>query len=325
MNAVVVEAFDRPPRYTTFTDPVPSDNELLIEVTAAALHPIVRALAAGTHYGSTGALNFIPGVDGVGRLPDGTRVFFGRTQDLYGTFAERSITQSWLTLPLPDTVDDVTVAAMMNPGMSSWAALTARTKFAAGESVLILGATGIAGLLAVQIARRLGASRVIAAGRNPEALAQAAALGADATVALEQDPQKNNQDTLIADFRHHLSESKIDIVLDYLWGSPAESLLAAISQKGLSHETRRIRYIQIGNSAGPNISLPAATLRSTALELLGSGFGSASLQEIMKAVGQFLAAAAESPFQIPTKAVPLRDIEAAWTTPDEGTRLVFTP
>ena len=203
MNAAVVEAYDRPPRYTTFADPVPSENDLLVEVTAAALHPIVRALAAGTHYGSTGQLNFIPGVDGVGRLPDGSRVYFGRTNDLYGTFAERSVTQSWLTLPLPDSLDDATAAAMMNPGMSSWAALTARAKFAAGESVLILGATGVAGHLAVQIARRLGATRVIAAGRNPEALQQAAALGADATISLEQDP-----DALVADFRKHLSESK---------------------------------------------------------------------------------------------------------------------
>ena len=145
MNAAVVEAYDRPPRYTTFADPVPSENDLLVEVTAAALHPIVRALAAGTHYGSTGQLNFIPGVDGVGRLPDGSRVYFGRTNDLYGTFAERSVTQSWLTLPLPDSLDDATAAAMMNPGMSSWAALTARAKFVAGESVLILGATGVAG------------------------------------------------------------------------------------------------------------------------------------------------------------------------------------
>ena len=320
MNAAVVEAFDRPPRYTTFADPVPSERELLVTVTACAMHPIVRALAAGSHYGSTGQLPFIPGVDGAGRLPDGTRVYFGRTQDLYGTFADRSITQSWLTLPLPGTVDDVTAAAMMNPGMSSWAALTARAKFAAGESVLILGATGIAGHLAVQIARRLGATRVIAAGRNPEALAQTSSLGADATISLEQD-----YDALVADFRRHLSESKIDVVLDYLWGSPAEALLAAISQKGLSHESRRIRYIQIGGSAAPTISLHAATLRSSGLELLGSGFGSASLQEIMKAVGEFLAAAAKSPFTIPTKVVPLRDIESAWTTPEKGLRLVFQP
>jgi NADPH:quinone reductase-like Zn-dependent oxidoreductase len=320
MNAAVVEAFERPPRYTSFADPVASENEVIVEVTAAALHPIVRALAAGTHYGSTGRLPFVAGVDGVGRLPDGSRVYFGRTQDLYGTFAERSVTQSWLTLPLPDSIDDVSVAAMMNPGMSSWVALIARAKFAAGESVLILGATGVAGHLAVQIARRLGAARVIAAGRNPEGLAQAASLGADATIALDQD-----RDALVSEFHKHLAESKIDIVLDYLWGPPAEAVLAAISQKGLAHESHRIRYIQIGNSAGPTISLPAATLRSSGLELLGSGFGSASLQEIMKAVGEFLAAATKSPLTIPIQTVPLRDVESAWTAPDKGTRLVFKP
>jgi NADPH:quinone reductase-like Zn-dependent oxidoreductase len=325
MNAAVVEAYDRPPRYSAFADPVPSENDLLIEVTAAALHPIVRALANGTHYGSTGQLPFVPGVDGVGRLPDGSRVYFGRTSDLYGTFAERSITQSWLTLPLPDSVDDVTAAAMMNPGMSSWVALTGRAKFVAGESVLILGATGIAGHLAVQVARHLGAARVIAAGRNPQALQQAAALGADATISLEQAPGKENEDALIADFRKHINESKIDVVLDYLWGPPAEAVLAAISQKGLSHASHRIRFVQIGNSAGPTISLTGATLRSTGLELLGSGFGSASLEEIMKAVGEFLHAAAKSRFFVPTKAVPLRDIESIWPTPDKGARLVFQP
>lgn len=320
MNAAVVEAYDRPPRYTTFADPVPSEKELVVEVTAAALHRIVRALANGTHYSSTGQLPFVPGVDGVGRLPDGRRVYFGRTNDLYGTFAERSVTQSWLTLPLPDSVDDVTVAAMMNPGMSSWAALTARAKFAAGESVLILGATGVSGHLAVQIARHLGATRVIAAGRNPEALAKAAELGADATISLEQD-----HDTLVADFRKHLSESKIDVVLDYLWGPPAEALLSAIEPKGPGHTSHRIRYIQIGNSAAPTITLAAATLRSTPMELLGSGFGSASFEEIMKAVGEFLHAATKSKFFIPTKSVLLRDIESAWNVPEKGSRFVFQP
>ncbi|HTY85034.1 MAG TPA: zinc-binding alcohol dehydrogenase family protein [Silvibacterium sp.] len=320
MNAAVVEAFDRPPRYTSFADPVPSEKELLISVTAAAMHPIVRALAAGTHYGSTGKVNFIPGVDGAGRLPDGSRVYFGVTRPPYGTFAERAVTEAWLTLPLPDSVDDVTAAAMMNPAMSSWAALTARAKFVAGENVLILGATGIAGHLAVQIARRLGAGRVIAAGRNPEALAQAAVLGADVTIALGQE-----RGELIAEFRRQISESKIDVVLDYLWGPPAESVLAAISEKGLSHESRRIRYVQIGNSAGPNISLHAATLRSSGLELLGSGFGSASLEQILQAVRAFLAAAEKSPFTISTKVVPLREVEAAWSKPERGSRLVFQP
>jgi NADPH:quinone reductase-like Zn-dependent oxidoreductase len=320
MNAAVVEAFDRPPRYTTFADPVPSENELLISVTAAAMHPIVRALAAGTHYGSTGQVNFVPGVDGAGRLPDGSRVYFGVMRPPYGTFAERAVTEQWLTLPLPDSIDDVTAAALMNPAMSSWAALTARAKFVAGENVLILGATGIAGHLAVQIARRLGAGRVVAAGRNTEALVQAAALGADATIALGQE-----RGELIAEFRRHLSESKIDVILDYLWGQPAESVLAAISEKGLSHASHRIRYVQIGNSAGPNISLNAATLRSSGLELLGSGSGSASLEEILQAVRNFLAEAEKSPFTISTKVVPLREIETAWNEPERGSRLVFQP
>jgi len=324
VNAAVVEAFARPPRYSTFADPVPSENELLIQVTAAALHRIVRALANGTHYSSSGQLPFIPGVDGVGRLADGSRVYFGRTRDLYGTLAERSVTQSWLTLPLPDSspdsLDDITIAAMMNPGMSSWAALTARAKFTAGESVLILGATGVSGHLAVQVARHLGAARVIAAGRNSEALAQTVALGADAVISLEQD-----HEALVADFRKHLSESKIEVVLDYLWGPPAEALLAAISPEGPAHGSHRIRYIQIGNSAAPNITLSAATLRSTPLELLGSGFGSASLQEIMKAVGEFLEAATKSKFYVPTQAVSLRDVETIWLAPDKGVRLVFQP
>jgi NADPH:quinone reductase-like Zn-dependent oxidoreductase len=320
MNAALVEAFDHPPRYKSFADPVPAEKELLVEVAAAALHVIVRVLANGTHYGSTGVLPFVPGVDGVGRLADGSRVYFGVTRPPYGTFAERAVTQSWMTLPLPDSVDDVTVAAMMNPGMSSWAALTGRAKFVAGESVLILGATGISGHLAVQVARRLGAKRVIAAGRNSEALQQAAALGADAIIPLQQDHA-----ALIDAYREHLSKSKIDVILDYLWGAPAESLLAAITQKGLAHESRRIRYVQIGSVAGPTISLPAATLRSSGLELLGSGFGSASLQQIMKAVGEFLKEAAKSPFQVRAKAVSLRDVETLWNSPDKGARLVFQP
>ena len=326
MNAAVVEAFDHPPRYTTFADPVPAENETprLPSPPPASTRSSAPS-PAGAHYGSTGKVPFIPGVDGAGRLPDGTRVYFGRTRDLYGTFAERSVTQSWLTLPLPDSVDDVTAAAMMNPGMSSWAALTARAKFAAGESVLILGATGIAGHLAVQIARRLGAARVIAAGRNPEALQPDRSSQNNVKAPTPSSRSSKTATPSSPTSARHIDESKVDIVLDYLWGPPAESLLAAISQKGLSHASRRIRFIQIGNSAAPTITLPAATLRSSGLELLGSGFGSASLQEIMKAVGEFLAAAAKSPFQIPTKVVPLRDVETAWTTPDKGSRLVFQP
>ena len=318
MNAAVVESFDRPPRYTTFADTTPSASEVLITVTAAGLHPIVKALAKGTHYGSTGQLPFIPGVDGVGRTPDGTRVLFGSTHPPYGTFAERSIARSAICTPLPDSLDDATIAAMMNPGMSAWAALEHRAQFAAGESILILGATGSAGHMAVQVARRLGAKRIVAAGRNPQALEETKALGADATISLDQE-----HDALVTAFRAELA-NKIDVILDYLWGAPAEALLAAIVQKGLDHDAGRIRYIQIGNSAGPNITLPAATLRSSGLELLGSGFGSVSMDKIFASLRAILAAEVKEPFQMKLTTAPLRDVEKLWNAAGDG-RIVFVP
>src|ERR1700761_1462570 len=123
MKAAIVESFAKPPRYGSFDDPVAEAGEVLVQVEAAGLHQIVKGLANGTHYGSTGIFPFVPGVDGVGRLEDGTRVYFGSARSPFGTFAERSVTKRSFCLPVPEALDDVTVAAMMNPGMSSWAAL----------------------------------------------------------------------------------------------------------------------------------------------------------------------------------------------------------
>jgi NADPH:quinone reductase-like Zn-dependent oxidoreductase len=319
MNAAVVESYDRPPRYTSFAEPVAADGEVLVKVTAAGLHPIVKALANGTHYGSTGQFPFVPGVDGVGLTPDRKRVFFGVTRPPYGSFGEQTVTRPFLCVPVPDGLDDVAAAALGNPGMSSRAALM-RAGFAAGEGVLILGATGVAGQLAVQIARRLGASRVVAVGRNPSTLAETKLLGADAAISLELE-----LDALVEAFRAEVAEGKIHVVLDYLWGQPAEALLAAIAKKGLSHAAPRIRYVQIGSSAGPTIALAAATLRSSGLELLGSGFGSASLEQIMKAVGELFEEGAKKPFKNDLKVMALHEIEAAWGERESATRIVFRP
>ena len=318
MNAAVVTAFDVPPHYATFADPIAKDGEKLVRVTAAGLHPIVKSLANGSHYGSTGELPFIPGVDGVGRLEDGSRVLFGISRPPFGTFAEQALAASWMCIPLPDGLDDATAAGIANPGMSSWVALM-RGKFVTGESVLILGATGVAGQLAVQIARRRGAKRVVAAGRNPEALAKLTSFGADTVISLDQD-----HDALVAAFRAEF-DMGIDVVLDYLWGSPAEAALQAIGKKGLKNSSSRVRYVQIGSSAGHNISLPAATLRSSGLELLGSGFGSASMEQIRAAIAEFFALAAKEPFSFSVKTVPLSNVEALWNVREEGTRLVFQP
>jgi len=319
MKAAVVEAFDRPPRYTEFADPLAGDGEAVVQVTAAGLHQIVRALAGGRHYGSSGVLPFVPGVDGVGRLADGRRVYFGAARPPFGTFAELSITRPWMCVPLPEALDDATAAALANPAMSSRAALM-RARFVAGESVFILGATGVAGRLAVQVARRMGARHVTAAGRNPRALAGLGALGADTVISLAQD-----EAALLDACRAAIAEAKADVVLDYLWGRPAEVLLQAMARTGLSHTAPRVRYVQIGNMAGATIELAAAALRSSGLELLGSGFGSASLEDLIKAVGEVFAEAAVQPFEIAVKALRLAEIGQAWDATENGSRLVFAP
>jgi len=319
MNAAVVRAFDAPPVYTTFDDPTPQPGEKLVHVRAAGLHQIVRGIAAGSHYSSLGKLPFIPGIDGAGVLEDGTRVYFGGARFPYGTMCEQTVIGDLMVIPLPAGIDDAFAAGIANPGMSSWIALD-RARFTAGESVLIVGATGTAGQLAVQIARARGARRVVAAGRNPEALERLKSLGADAVISLTQEP-----DALVAAFRAEFAGEGIDVILDYLWGSPAEAVLSAIAQKGAIKSGTRVRLVQIGALAGHNISLPASTLRSANLEILGSGFGSASMDDIRRGIAEFFSLCAAQKFEFAYKAAPLREVETLWNAKSSGDRLVFVP
>jgi len=165
MKAAVIDSRESGPQFADFAEPVVAEGETLVEVTAAGLHPIVRALASGEHYGSQGALPMIPGVDGTGRAPDGTRVYFGGVRPPYGPMAQRAAAP--FVLPLPDGLDEVTAAAIINPGNGAWLALTRRAALQPGETVLVLGATGASGRIAVALAARLGAGRVIAAGGRP--------------------------------------------------------------------------------------------------------------------------------------------------------------
>ena len=167
MQAAVVTAFDRPPTAQEFPQPVPSDpDEVLIEVLAAGLHPRVRSQANGSHYTSTDQLPLVPGIDGVGRMPDGSLRYFVLPDTRMGSMAERTVIDRRRSVELPETIDVNALAAGMNPGMSSWVALRRRIEFVPGQTVVILGATGNAGQLAVQIAKHLGAGRVIGAGRD---------------------------------------------------------------------------------------------------------------------------------------------------------------
>ena len=254
----------------------------------------------------------------MGRLEDGTRVYFGASKAPFGSFAERCVTARFMCWPIAEALDDATVAAMMNPGVSSWAALTARAQFVAEESVLILGATGIAGKLAVQIAKRLGARRVVAAGRNAAELDKLQGLGADAIISLNLE-----KDALVSAFRDELATNKIDVVLDYVWGAPVRSFLEAVSGKS----SRGVAAFALCKSDPSRVrrSRGPAVLRSSAIELLGSGLGSASMDKIFRALSDFLAAAASAPFQVNVKTAPLSEIGALWDAPQPDGRLVFQP
>ena len=182
MKAAVVLEAGKPPVYAEFSEPEPAAGESRIAVTAAAISQVVKSRASGQHYSSAGQFPFVVGIDGVGRLDDGSRVYFVLPRAPYGSMAERTVAPPARCLPLPDDLDDVTAAAIANPGMSSWAAYVERAKLKPGETVLVNGAAGTAGRLAVQIARHLGAGKVIATARNADALKSVAALGADVMI-----------------------------------------------------------------------------------------------------------------------------------------------
>ena len=315
MNAAVVNVLGQNPQYQSFADPVAEEGELLIKVRAAGLHPIVKARASGTHYSSDGIVPMVPGVDGVGTLEDGRRVYFGATRPPFGTMAERTISRPSMCIPVPDGIDDVQAAAIANPGMSAWVSMKERAHVAPGETVLVLGATGVAGQLAIQVARHLGAKRVIGAGRNVEAL-QAADL--DSIIALGQ-PEDAVRDAFAAE-----AAQGIDVVIDYLWGRPTELLLEALAKGFKASSTPSTRLVEVGASAGPTITLPGAILRSVDLTMLGSGFGSAAMDKIFAAIPILFSLAAEGKLKIDAEAVPLADVEAAWSRVEKGRRIVFT-
>ena len=317
MKAALVQGQGQTPVYGDFPAPSPAEGERLIEVTAAALTQFARGRASGAHNGSSRAYPFIAGVDGTGKLEDGARIYFLSPRAPYGAFAEQTVVNALQCLPLPDDLDDVTAAAIANPGMSSWAALVHRARLAPGDTVLVNGATGTSGRLAVQIAKHLGAKKVIATGRNPETLASLAALGADATIALSADDA-----ALETSFCGAFAE-KVDVVLDYLWGRSAELLLSAAAKA--APKSAQIRFVEIGAVTGGQISLRADWLRSTPIEIMGSGLGSVPGPRFMAAIGAVFAAAKPAGFKVAARSLPLATIERAWTQAEDARRVVFIP
>ncbi|HTU31609.1 MAG TPA: zinc-binding alcohol dehydrogenase family protein [Solirubrobacteraceae bacterium] len=321
MNAAVVSSFERPPQYGRFAVPVPrEDGQELVDVLAAGLHPRVRSGARGAHYTSTGTLPMVPGVDGVGRRADGALVYFVADDDATGTMAEKALLDPRRAIELPDGVDVAAVAAAMNPAMSSWVALRRRTTLMPGQAVLVLGATGNAGAMAVQVARRLGAGRVLAAGRDATRLQQLSALGADEIVCLRDGEDAERGDSDLA-----AVAAEVDVVIDYLWGEPARrAMLALLTAR--ADRSRPLDWVQIGAVAGPTLELPSAALRSANLRIQGSGQGSVGPATYLAELPSLVAEIERGTFDVRTRTVALAEVESAWEAPvDRGERIVFVP
>ncbi|CAN5286731.1 zinc-binding alcohol dehydrogenase family protein [soil metagenome] len=319
MRAAVVRAFDTAPRYEEFEVPTPGrQGEELVEVLAAGLHPRVRSQANGSHYTSTDELPLIPGIDGVGRRADGSLVYFILPDTTFGSMAAKAVIDVRRSIPLPADTDPIRLAAAMNPAMSSWVALHKRVTFTPGQSVFVLGGTGSAGQLAIQIAKRLGASEVIAAGRGEAKLAALATLGADATIDLSADPDEVA--TQIG-----AKAANVDVVLDYLWGAPAQSAIMPLLL-GRDDRSRLISWVQIGSVAGSDITLPSAALRQANIQFLGSGQGSVSARGILETLPSLVDEIGAGTFAIDAVARPLADVEQIWTETLAATqRVVLTP
>ena len=313
MKAAVVFDLNEGPIWADFTEPQPAAGYTLIDVRAAAISHVVKGRASGRHYSFDGTLPFVVGIDGVGMTSDGQRVYFAFPSAPFGSMAQRAPVALQNCLPLPDALDDISAAAMANPGMSAWAALVKRAQFQAGETVLINGATGSAGQLAVQIARYLGAKKIIATGRNAQALT---ALAADECINLTADEQTINAQFATA------SAGQIDVVVDYLWGHSAELLLPILAK--YTPGDKPVRYVQVGSLAGADIGLNGAVLRAAPLQLMGSGIGSLSMPQLLAATGEMLQAAVPGHFTIATTPLPLRDVAAAWPRDNSQKRTVFT-
>ena len=315
-RAAVVSTFGQAPRCLETAGPVPTGaHDAVVEVLAAGLHPRVRSQADGSHYTSTDQLPLVPGIDGVGRTDDGVLRYFVLPDTAHGSMADRTVIDLRRSVELPADVDPVQVAAAMNPAMSSWVALRRRIAFEAGQTVAVLGATGNAGRLAVEVARLLGAGRVVAVGRGAERLA---GLGADLTVSLDGAPE------VVAETLGRACRD-LDVVLDYLWGRPTSEALRAIVPRR-ADDRRPLTWVQIGSVAGADSAIPSAALRATRLQLVGSGQGSVPTPAILEELPALAAEIGQGSLTVGARAVPLADVEQAWT--DAATtphRLVIVP
>ncbi|MFT4234827.1 MAG: zinc-binding alcohol dehydrogenase family protein [Microbacterium sp.] len=310
MRAAVITSPGSAPEAAEFPEPAGDEQLSLV---GAGIHQIVRSRAAGTHYSSESTYPLVPGIDAVVRTSDGRLVYTAGPRTPWGTMAEHIATR--LQIPLPDGTDPLAVAAGVNPGMSGWMPLVARREAVGSlDTVLIVGATGMSGGMAVQAALAMGAERVVATGRNPHALARLAGFGAT-TVPLDTVPDA---------LAHELGQPEHLLVLDYVWGAPAEATFAALERHGMDDDPTDISYVQIGALAGATAAIPASLLRSRNIHIAGSGGGGTPFQTILEQIPHIIQAIADGTMEAPYTAYPLSRVTEAWAHTGP-TRAVVTP
>jgi NADPH:quinone reductase-like Zn-dependent oxidoreductase len=325
MKAAIITAAGKAPVYGDFNEPVASAGSEIIVVTACALSQFSKSRSSGAHYSSDGQFPSVAGAEGVGRTAEGRRVYFVLPEaPYYGALAEKSLVRSNRCVAIPDGIDDVTAAAIANPGMSAWAALVERAHLQPGETVLVNGGTGSAGRLAVQLAKHLGAGKVIGTGRNEGELKELLSLGADVVIPFTMDSShplgaKQYEQSLIAEFAHG-----IDVVIDYLWGVSAKTVIVAIAKT--IEDARPVRFVHVGGaSREENIELPGAALRSSAIQLMGSGIKSVPFPKLLASISNAFHAVIPAKLQIAIKTVPLSAINEMWDAPGKPRVVVQIP
>lgn len=310
MKAAVVRSAEELPEYAEFAEPEAGPGVEIVELVAAGLHQLVRSRAHHRHYTSEGAYPLVAGVDAVARGADGRLLYTGNVAAPFGTMAERMAAPQGLRFALPEGTGHraAQVAGGMNPGMSSWLPLTARLRETDRlGTVAILGATGASGLLAVQNARDLGAARILAMGRNEAALERARDHGAE-TVRLTEDREQT-----VRAIREALAGQMPGLVLDYVWGAPAETLFTALNRPERAQDEGDTAYVHIGALAGEHAALPSSLLRARRIRVQGSGMGSVPMSEIVKVMPAYLARIAEGKVEVPVETYPLSEVRRAWT------------
>lgn len=320
MKGAILYELGQVPQYGTIDEPkIQQEGEHVLRVTAAAVKNLDKARTSGKHYASYTDLPAVVGNDGVGYLEDGTRVY---GQGITGMIAEKALISGNYT-PIPKDLDDVTAAALPNAILGSAMPLIIRARLQEGQNVLFNGATGVTGQVGVQIAKHYGAKEIIVTGRNTAILEQLKHFGATQTITLTEDNEALQEQIKAI---HQITP--IDVVIDYLWGKPFQAILNAFKGNDIHHLASTVKIVTAGDMAGKEIQLTSAILRSTDIQLMGSGFGSLTQEELIVfnkvILPEMFLLAAQGKLHIQTEVHPLEAIESVWNKPiDRGTRLVI--